>query len=65
METIIVWVLSIQLWTDPPPAIKLVYTKEFATREECMQAKEQWDWPQTPYQSLCLTKIKNVGTLGK
>jgi hypothetical protein len=63
METIIVWVLSIQLWTDPPPAIKLVYTKEFATREECMQARESWT--QTPFQSLCLTKTKNVNTVGK
>lgn len=63
MEIITVWVLSIQLWTDPPPAIKLVYTKEFATREECMQAREPWI--KTPYQSLCLTKIKNVNTVGK
>lgn len=63
METIVIWVLSIQLWTDPPPAIKLVYTKEFATREECMQAREPW--AQTPFQSLCLTKTKNVNTVGK
>ena len=54
METIVVWVLSIQLWTDPPPAIKLIYTKEFETREECMQAREPWT--KTPFQSLCLTK---------
>jgi hypothetical protein len=63
METIIVWVLSIQLWTDPPPAIKLIYTKEFETREECMQAREQW--ANTPYQSLCLTKTKNVNAVGR
>lgn len=63
MEIITVWVLSIQLWTDPPPAIKLVYTKEFSTREECMQAREQWT--KTPYQSLCLTKNKNVNSVGR
>lgn len=63
MEIITVWVLSIQLWTDPPPAIKLIYTKEFATREECMQAREQW--AKTPYQSLCLVKNKNVNSVGR
>jgi len=63
MEIVTVWVLSIQLWTDPPPAIKLIYTKEFATREECMQAREQW--LKTPFQSLCLTKTKNVDSVGK
>lgn len=63
MEIITVWILSIQMWTDPPPAIKLVYTKEFATRESCMQAREQWT--NTPFQSLCLTKTKNVSIVGK
>jgi hypothetical protein len=63
METIIVWVLSIQLWTDPPPAIKLIYTKEFETREECMLARELWT--KTPFQSLCLTKTKNVNAVGR
>lgn len=63
MEIVTVWVLSIQLWTDPPPAIKIVYTKEFETREKCMQAREEWT--KTPYQSLCLTKTKNGNTVGK
>ena len=63
METIVIWVLSVQLWTDPPPAIKLIYTKEFTTREDCMQAREQWI--KTPYQSLCLTKIKHVNSVGQ
>jgi hypothetical protein len=63
MEIITVWVLSIQLWIDPPPAIKMIYTKEFATREACMQAREQW--AKTPYQSLCLTKIKNGNAVGR
>jgi hypothetical protein len=63
METIVIWVLSVQLWNDPPPAIKLIYTKEFATREACMEAREQWI--KTPYQSLCLTKIKHVNAVGQ
>jgi hypothetical protein len=54
METIIVWVLSIQIWSDPPPAIKIVYTKQFDTREECMIEKEKWD---KKFVSLCLTKV--------
>jgi hypothetical protein len=63
MEIIVVWVLSIQLWTDPLPAIKLIYTKEFPTWEECMQAREPWI--KTPFQSLCLTKTKNVNAVGR
>ena len=55
---IIVWVLSIQLWTDPPPAIKMVYTKEFATQAECMQARAEWE--KTKFQSLCLMKVKKL-----
>ena len=56
MEPVIIWLLSIQLWTDPPPAIKIVYTKEFATRDECMSEKEKWD---KKFVSLCLMKYKN------
>ena len=63
MEIVTVWILSVQLWSDPPPQIKIVYTKEFATREECMQARETWT--KTEFQSLCLTKTKNVSTVGK
>lgn len=54
METIIVWVLSIQIWSDPPPVIKIVYSKQFDTREECMVEKEKWD---KKFVSLCLTKV--------
>ncbi len=54
METIIIWVLSVQLWTDPPPAIKLIYSKEYATRDECMLEKEKVD---KKFVSLCFTKV--------
>lgn len=57
METIIIWVLSIQLWTDPPPKIKLIYTKEYLTYEECMKAREEWEKIKE-YTSLCLMKTK-------
>jgi len=52
---IIVWVLMVQLWTDPPPAIKLMYTKEFATYEECMRAREEY---MPAYVALCSIKKK-------
>jgi hypothetical protein len=56
METMtIIWLLSIQLWTDPPPAIKIVYTKEYQTHEECMQEREKWD---KKFVSLCLMITK-------
>ena len=51
---IVTWVLMIQLWTDPPPAIKIIYHKEFETREECMKAKADWD--KTKFVSLCMVK---------
>jgi|LauGreDrversion4_2_1035121.scaffolds.fasta_scaffold161597_2 hypothetical protein len=54
MEAIVIWVLSVQLWTDPPPAIKIVYSKEYSTRDECMVEKEKWD---KKFVSLCLTKV--------
>lgn len=56
METVIVWILSVQLWTDPPPVIKIVYTKEFTTHEACMQARESWI--KYEFQTLCLAKSK-------
>lgn len=56
-ETIVlVWVLSVQLWTDPPPKIKIIYNKEFATYNECMEARKDWDT--TKFQALCFNKIK-------
>lgn len=57
MEALIVWVLSVQVWTDPPPAIKIVWSREFATREECMLEKEKWD---KKFVALCLTKVVPV-----
>ena len=54
--TIVVWVLSIQLWTDPPPKIQIVYNKEFTSHEECMQAREQYT--NTKFTALCLMKNK-------
>jgi hypothetical protein len=53
---IVVWILSVQLWTDPPPAIKFVYTKEFPTHEECMAARSEWE--KTKFNSFCLMKVK-------
>jgi hypothetical protein len=52
---IIVWVLMVQLWTYPPPAIKLMYTKEFATYEECMRAREEY---MPAYVAICGQKVK-------
>jgi hypothetical protein len=56
METVVVWLLSVQLWTDDPPKIKFVYNKEYATYEECMENREIW--AQKNFQSFCLTKVK-------
>lgn len=53
---IITWVLSVQLWIDPPPAIQLIYNKEYTTHEECMQERERWD--KTKFTALCLMKAK-------
>lgn len=53
---IVVWLLSVQLWTDPPPKIKIMFTKEYATHEECMEAREYWVGRQ--FQALCLVKQK-------
>ena len=36
------WILLVQLWTDPPPQIQLVYKKEYPNYAECMQAREEW-----------------------
>lgn len=57
MEIITAWVLSVQLWTEPPPKIQLVYTKEFPTEQECLQERERWT--NTNYKSFCLLKVKN------
>lgn len=57
MEMIVTWVLTIQLWSDPEPKIKFVYTKEYPTHEECMKAREEWAKIKE-YTSLCLMKTK-------
>ena len=53
---ITVWILIVQLWTDPPPKIQLVYTKEYATYEECMDARKPY---LDQYVAMCAPKIKN------
>lgn len=53
----IVWLLSVQIWTDPPPKIQVVYTKEYSTREECFVEKEKWE---SKFVSLCLEKQKQI-----
>ncbi len=69
MEMITVWLLSIQFWNDPPPAMKFVYTKEYPTYEECVAARDKWIETQKPdkekFQTLCLLKNKNVNTVGR
>jgi hypothetical protein len=52
---VIVWILMVQLWTDPPPKIKFMYTKEYATYEECMAAKKEY---MPTYVAICEKKVK-------
>jgi hypothetical protein len=56
MELITVWVLSVQLWTEPDEKVKFVYTKEYATYEECMHSRETWALKD--FKSFCLRKTK-------
>ena len=56
METVVVWLLSVQLWNEDPPRIKFVYTKEYSTYKECMENREIW--AEKKFNSFCLTKIK-------
>lgn len=63
METIVVWLLSVQIWSDPPPKIQVIYTKEYTTHEECMKEKKKWE--EKNLVSLCLQKIKDGGTVSK
>ncbi len=60
---IVVWVLSIQLWSDPPPKNPLIYNKEYPTYEECMAARQEWD--KTKFRAFCLMKVKNVNAVGR
>ena len=50
-----VWILIVQLWSDPPPKIKLMYTKEYATYEECMEASKEY---MPVYVAICSIKKK-------
>lgn len=52
------WILMVQLWTDPPPKIKLVYTKEYPTYQACMDARKEWLEKQ--FVVICGVKSKNV-----
>jgi hypothetical protein len=37
------WILVVQLWTDPPPAMKFIYKKEYSNYQECMAARKEWN----------------------
>jgi hypothetical protein len=36
------WILIVQVWTDPPPKISIVYTKPYTSYEQCMEARKEW-----------------------
>ena len=63
MDVIVMWVLMVELWTDPPPKLQIIYNKEYATREDCMAAREEW--LQKKFEAMCMVKVKNVNTVGK
>lgn len=37
------WILVVQLWTDPSPKMKFVYSKVYPNYEACMEARKEWD----------------------
>ena len=37
------WILVVQLWSDPPPRMKFVYSKVYPNYQECMEARKEWD----------------------
>lgn len=37
------WILVVQFWNDPPPAMKFVYKKEYQNYAACMEARKEWD----------------------
>jgi len=37
------WILIVQLWSDPPPKMKFVYSKVYPNYTECMEARKEWD----------------------
>ena len=50
------WILVIQLWTDTPPAIQMVYRKEYPNYAECMEARKEWI--EKKFVALCGVKIE-------
>ena len=48
------WILIVQLWTDPPPKIQLIYKQEFPNYAECMAARKEWD--QKKLVAICSSK---------
>ncbi len=56
-----IWVLSVQLWTDPPPKIAIIYSKEFSSREECLKEKQKWE--NKEFTSLCLFKTQSTNSI--
>ena len=43
MLVLMPWILIVQLWTDPPPKIKLIFKKEYPNYQACMNARKEWD----------------------
>ena len=41
------WILVVQIWSDPPPKIQLVYRKELPDYSTCMQARKEWEEKKT------------------
>ena len=37
------WILIVQLWSDPPPKMKFVYSKVYPNYVECMDARREWN----------------------
>jgi len=37
------WILIVQLWNDPPPTMKFVYSKVYADRAACIEARKEWE----------------------
>ena len=50
------WILIVQLWNDPPPTMKFVYSKVYADRAACMEARKEWE---KHFVALCSPKTDN------
>lgn len=51
------WILIVQLWSDPPPKIKFVYSKVYPDYAACMDARKEWE--QKNFVALCSPKSEN------